>query len=273
MDGLPQNTSQTKPVSSVDAQNSAVTSDSVQTLAKQTSESLVPEPYLGDTPQPRGAPPVEYGEYMQKQQEIELLKQQKLQRDDLLKQLHQKTRELEDLNQQAKLLQNTPVSTVNTNNENTLTNQTGVTSHGSMGDGTKDPSLVSGGNSHPVEGYQAPIHKINRDNVQPKQPGSSSDIQVKVEPKYDLNKSVPDGMEPYFETDTDSKSKINNDSSEVVCKLNCVLCEECFSNVLDLESHVQTHAEVLHFSLLLKEAVSKKCLNKFMIEDLKPCNL
>ncbi len=251
---LPRSVSRAKPEISGVSQNFAVSSDSMRHVDKQSKESLVPAPDMGETPEPQGNPP-EYGEYMQKQQEIELLKQQKIQQDDLLKQLHQKTRELEDLNQQAKLLQNTPVSVVNTTDGNTLTNQTVVNFPGSVGNNSKNTSSVSQDNPNLLEGYQASTPKSD-ENVPSKQPPSSSIVQVKVEPKFDLNKSVDNVDESCFQSNADVKSQINPDSSGSLCKLNCVLCDKHFSDVLELESHVQTHTEVLHFSLLLKEAVS-----------------
>ncbi len=39
-------------------------------------------------------------------------------------------------------------------------------------------------------------------------------------------------------------------------RLNCVMCESHFTDLMDLESHVRGHDEVLHFSLVLKTPVS-----------------
>ena len=39
-------------------------------------------------------------------------------------------------------------------------------------------------------------------------------------------------------------------------RLNCVMCESHFTDLVDLESHVRGHDEVLHFSLVLKTPVS-----------------
>ncbi len=39
-------------------------------------------------------------------------------------------------------------------------------------------------------------------------------------------------------------------------RLNCVMCDSHFTDLMDLESHVRGHDEVLHFSLILKSPVS-----------------
>ncbi len=39
-------------------------------------------------------------------------------------------------------------------------------------------------------------------------------------------------------------------------RLNCVMCDSHFTDLIDLESHVRGHDEVLHFSLILKSPVS-----------------
>ena len=41
------------------------------------------------------------------------------------------------------------------------------------------------------------------------------------------------------------------------CLLNCVMCTKNFKELVDLESHVRSHDEVIHFSLVLKPMVSK----------------
>ena len=38
--------------------------------------------------------------------------------------------------------------------------------------------------------------------------------------------------------------------------LNCVMCTKSFSELVELESHVRSHDEVVHFSLVLKSRVS-----------------
>ena len=46
------------------------------------------------------------------------------------------------------------------------------------------------------------------------------------------------------------------------CKLNCVMCTENFKELVDLESHVRAHDEVVHFSLVLKPLVSKNWIKE-----------
>ena len=58
--------------------------------------------------------------------------------------------------------------------------------------------------------------------------------------------------------DVASSPRDGPSSKEVVrpSKFNCVMCDNHFVDLLQLESHVKSHNEVLHFSILLKKVVS-----------------
>lgn len=49
------------------------------------------------------------------------------------------------------------------------------------------------------------------------------------------------------------------DSIDQTFVLNCVMCTKHFGDLVDLESHVRSHDEVVHFSIVLKSPVSSIC--------------
>ena len=55
----------------------------------------------------------------------------------------------------------------------------------------------------------------------------------------------------------------NSESDDLhTCMLNCVMCTQNFKELVDLESHVRAHDEVIHFSLVLKPLVSKNWIKE-----------
>ena len=70
-----------------------------------------------------------------------------------------------------------------------------------------------------------------------------SDIFIKIEEDASSSKETPG--------DVPSNKELARPS-----KFNCVMCDNHFMDLLQLESHVKSHNEVLHFSILLKKVVS-----------------
>ena len=70
-----------------------------------------------------------------------------------------------------------------------------------------------------------------------------SDIFIKIEEDASSSKETP-GDVP------------SNKELARLSKFNCVMCDNHFMDLLQLESHVKSHNEVLHFSILLKKVVS-----------------
>ena len=69
-----------------------------------------------------------------------------------------------------------------------------------------------------------------------------------------------EGCEPLVENNKPSSGSGNSESiteeSSKQSKFNCVMCDNHFLDLIQLESHVKSHSEVLHFSILLKKVVS-----------------
>ena len=58
---------------------------------------------------------------------------------------------------------------------------------------------------------------------------------------------------PNLEGDEDEGKQIKKRCTSI---LNCVMCSQNFSELMELESHVRSHDEVVHFSLILRSLVS-----------------
>ena len=91
-----------------------------------------------------------------------------------------------------------------------------------------------------------------------------SDIFIKIE-----EDSGSSGIRPAtcMKLDVASSPRDESSSKELArpSKFNCVMCDNHFMDLLQLESHVKSHNEVLHFSILLKKVVSNfflKFVNK-----------
>ena len=86
-----------------------------------------------------------------------------------------------------------------------------------------------------------------------------SDIFIKIEEDASSSKETP-GMRPAtcMKLDVASSPRDEPSNKELASpsKFNCVMCDNHFIDLLQLESHVKSHNEVLHFSILLKKVVS-----------------
>ena len=78
--------------------------------------------------------------------------------------------------------------------------------------------------------------------------------------KSNLDKKMRQKMKAALKTKFRSHNSESDDTESTVifeaCMLNCVMCTKNFKELVDLESHVRSHDEVIHFSLVLKPSVS-----------------
>ena len=103
------------------------------------------------------------------------------------------------------------------------------------------------------------IERVSSPSPYNKSINEVSNIFIKIEEDASSSKETP-GTIPatYMKLDVASSLGDESSSKELArpSKFNCVMCDNHFMDLLQLESHVKSHNEVLHFSILLKKVVS-----------------
>lgn len=124
-----------------------------------------------------------------------------------------------------------------------------------------DIALAEGDREKTTEGFTI------SESTNTEEKTSNNETNDRTKHKLDVVKSIetckPVGStKDGFASSSKRELGITLEESSKQSKFNCVMCDNHFLDLIQLESHVKSHNEVLHFSILLKKVVSNT-ISKF----------